>query len=138
MWRTDADLRCWDLSLDPSDRLVGSLWGADPEASNLGSVGFARTVTPESWLSTWSGLSSNASLNKTSHAIEQPLLLIEYTGDNCVFPGDVNKIYADIPSSNKRRFKVRGNHHGQALEDGEEPGQWIAGSHLQQWLNDTF
>lgn len=138
VWRTDADLRCWDLSLDPSERLVGSLWGADPEVSNLGSVGFARTVTPESWLSTWSGLSSNASLTKTAHAIEQPLLLIEYTGDNCVFPGDVNQIYADIPSSNKRRYKVRGNHHGQALEEGEEPGQSIAGAHLQQWLNDTF
>lgn len=138
VWRTDADLRCWDLALDPSDRLVGSLWGADPEVSNLGSVGFGRTVTPESWLSTWSGLSSNASLARTCYAIEQPLLLIEYTGDNCVFPEDVNTLYAGLRSSRKQRFKVRGNHHGQALEDGEEPGQSIAGQHLQQWLHETF
>jgi hypothetical protein len=66
VWRTDADLRCFDLSIDPSDRKFGSLWGADPYASNYGAVGFARQCTPESWLSTWSALSSNASLAKTA------------------------------------------------------------------------
>lgn len=29
VWRTDADLRCFDLTLDPSDRHFGSLWGSD-------------------------------------------------------------------------------------------------------------
>ena len=50
MWRTDADLRCWDVSLDPSDRAVGTLWGRDPWASNWGSVGFAR-LHQHHWLS---------------------------------------------------------------------------------------
>ena len=78
IWRTDADLRCWDLSLDPSDRVVGGLWGRDPFASNLGSVGFARMVTAESWLSTWSGISSNASFEKCGPEIQVPSLVIEY------------------------------------------------------------
>ncbi len=69
VWRTDGDLRCFDLSLDPSDRKFGSLWGSDPFASNYGAVGFARQCTPESWLSTWSGLSSNATLAKTAAAL---------------------------------------------------------------------
>lgn len=138
VWRTDADLRCWDTSLDPSDRYVGSLWGSDPFISNLGSVSFARTVTPESWLSTWSGLSSNASLAKCAGAMEQPLLLIEYSGDNCVFPGDADAIYDAIPASSKERQRVRGNHHGQALEEGETSGQILAGRHLQRWLQDHF
>lgn len=138
VWRTDADLRCWDTSLDPSDRFVGSLWGSDPFVSNLGSVGFGRTVTPESWLSTWSGLSSNASLAKCADAIEQPTLLIEYTGDNCVFPSDVNAIYSAIPASSKERHRVRGNHHGQALDEGEVSGQTIAGAQLGRWLQDNF
>ncbi|MGN5477531.1 hypothetical protein ACTMU2_13540 [Cupriavidus basilensis] len=60
VWRTDADLRSWDVALDPSDRKTGSLWGKDPIVSNWGSVGFGRVVTPESWLSTWSGLSVEA------------------------------------------------------------------------------
>lgn len=138
VWRTDADLRCWDTSLDPSDRFVGSLWGADPATSNVGNVGFGRVVTPESWLSTWSGLSSNASLEKCAGSIEQPLLLIEYTGDNCVFPADVTTIYESVRAACKERQKVRGNHHGQPLEEGEVSGQVIAGQHLSRWLCETF
>lgn len=138
VWRTDADLRCWDLSLDPSDRLVGSLWGADPAVSNYGSVGFGRLVTPESWLSTWSGLSSNATFEKCAGSIEQPTLLIEYTGDNCVFPTDVAEIFASIRSREKAHVRVQGNHHGQSLEEGEPSGQVIAGHHLGEWLRATF
>jgi hypothetical protein len=138
VWRTDADLRCWDTSLDPSDRLVGSLWGADPAVSNLGSVGFGRIVTPESWLSTWSGLSSNASLEKCAQSVVQPTLLIEYTGDNCVFPGDVDAIFEAFGASEKERHRVRGNHHGLPLDDSEVSGQVLAGQHLQTWLNANF
>jgi len=138
VWRTDADLRCWDMTLDPSERLVGSLWGADPFVSNLGSIGFARMVTPESWLSTWSGLSSNASMEKCAASIVQPTLLIEYTGDNCVFPDDVDAMFAAFASTNKQRHRVRGNHHGLPLDDADVPGQIQAGQHLRNWLVSTF
>lgn len=138
VWRTDADLRSWDTSLDPSDRVVGTLWGADPSTSNLGSVGFARVVTPESWLSTWSGLSSNASMAKCAPSLTQPTLVIEYTGDNAVFPADIDAIYSAIGSAHKTRHRVRGNHHGMALAEGEESGQLVAGRHLGAWLQDTF
>src|SRR5439155_11899648 len=96
IWRTDADLRCFDLTLDPSDRAYGSLWGKDPFTSNFGSVGFARVCSPESWLSTWSGLPSNASLARTAPAIEQPTLVVEYTGDQACFPRVVEDIFASI------------------------------------------
>src|ERR1700744_4661686 len=89
VWRTDADLRCFDLELDASDRRWGTVWGSDPVASNLGAVGFARVCTPESWLSTWSALSSNASFERCGSAITQPSLVIYYTGDNTVFPSDI-------------------------------------------------
>jgi hypothetical protein len=136
IWRTDADLRCWDLSLDPSDRVVGGLWGRDPFASNLGSVGFARMVTAESWLSTWSGISSNASFEKCGPEIQVPSLVIEYTGDQAAFPSDMAAIYTSIGTSHKRRERVRGNHHGQALAEGEESGQVLAGRLVQQWLHE--
>jgi hypothetical protein len=138
VWRTDADLRSWDTSIDPSDRTVGSLWGADPAASNLGSVGFGRVVTPESWLSTWSALQSNASMAKCGPSVRQPALLIEFTGDNAVFPQEIDAIYGAFPSPNKQRHRVRGNHHGMALVEGEPSGQVVAGQHLSNWLNATF
>lgn len=134
VWRTDADLRCWDLSLDPSDRDVGTLWGQDPFTSNLGSVGFARLVTPESWLSTWSGISSNASFEKCGPELNLPTLMLEYTGDQAAFPSDMEAIFAALGTTDKVRHKVRGNHHGMALSEGEEPGQVVAGRHIQQWL----
>ena len=138
VWRTDADLRCFDLSLDPSDRLYGSLWSGDPYSSNYGSIGFARVVSPEAWLSTWSGLASNALLSKTAPAIRQPTLMIEYTGDQACFPTDMRKIFSAIGAADKRHERVRGDHHGRALTAGEEPGRYAAGRLLQTWLRETF
>ncbi|NTZ82968.1 alpha/beta hydrolase [Burkholderia metallica] len=138
VWRTDADLRCFDLGLDASDRKFGSLWGADPYASNYGAVGFARQCTPESWLSTWSALSSNASLAGTAPSIVQPALVIEYTGDQACFPGDVQRIVDAIASPSKRHHRVRGDHHGRALTADEPPGRLEAGRLLAQWLREQF
>jgi pimeloyl-ACP methyl ester carboxylesterase len=138
VWRTDADLRCFDLSIDPSDRRFGSLWGSDPFTSNFGAVGFARQCTSESWLSTWSGLSSNASLARTAGSIHQPVLVVEYTADQACFPSDVTAIFKAIASSDKRYARVKGDHHGRPLTPDEEPGRLEAGRLLADWLRETF
>lgn len=138
MWRTDADLRCFDLGLDPSDRRWGTVWGAHPAVSNLGSVGFARICTPESWLSTWSGLSSLASFDRCGGDIKQPTLMIYYTGDNTVFPEDAAQLFATIGSGDKERCDIRGNHHGQSLRLDEPGGQQIAAARAIEWLNQRF
>lgn len=138
VWRTDADPRCFDLSIDPSDRGYGSLWGKDPLVSNYGAVGFARNCTPEAWLSTWSGLSSNAALAKTAPAIEQPTLLVEYTGDPSTFPSTTRQIYDAIRTSAKAHVRIRGDHHGRALAAGEEPGRYVAGRAIAEWLRSQF
>ena len=136
VWRTDADLRSWDTRLDPSDRLPGSLWGQDPFSSNYGSVAFARVVTPESWLSSWSALSSHASFDKFGPSLDLPTLVVEYSGDQAVFPGDLDRIYASIGSTCKHRVRVRGNHHGHPLAAGDTSGQVLAGLHIRQWLQE--
>ena len=138
VWRTDADPRCFDLSIDPSDRGYGTLWGKDPRASNYGAVGFARNCTPEAWLSTWSGLSSNAALVKTVPSIQQPALLVEYTGDVSTFPSGARDIFASIGASRKSHIRVRGDHHGRALARGEELGRNIAGRQIGDWLREHF
>ncbi len=138
VWRTDADPRCFDLSIDPSDRAYGTLWSKDPRASNYGAVGFARNCTPEAWLSTWSGLSSNAALAKTAPSIQQPTLLVEYTGDVSTFPSVAKEIFGAIGSSQKSHVRVRGDHHGRALTDGEELGRTLAGRKIAEWLRQHF
>ena len=138
VWRTDADLRCWDRSIDPSDRVVGSVWSRDPFATNFGVVGFARFCTPEAWLSTWSGLSSRASLLRTAASVLQPCLFIVYTGDNTVFPADAARIYTAIRSTNKQRLRIRGDHHGAALAPGETSGREQAGAAIREWLAEHY
>jgi hypothetical protein len=136
VWRTDADPRCWDLSLDPSPRRYGSLWGGDPWVSNFGSVGFARLCTPQSWLSTWSGLSSRASMALCAPHIELPTLMVDYTGDNLVFPADADALYTQIGTHRKRRVSIAGDHHGQPLGPGTDPRAEL-GRVLRGWLRET-
>jgi pimeloyl-ACP methyl ester carboxylesterase len=138
IWRTDADLRCWDPTLDPSERAIGSIWSNDPYATNFGVVGFARFCTPEAWLSTWSGLLSRANLFETARSIEQPLLMLEYGGDQVVFPADAERIYTAVPAADRTRRRCRGDHHGQPLAPGEEPGRAEAGRIIREWLGDRF
>jgi hypothetical protein len=137
VWRTDADPRCFDLSLEPSERAYGTLWGANPIASNFGSVGFARVCTPESWLSNWSALSSNASIAKCAGDIGQPTLMIEYTGDNSVFPSEADFIFETIGASKKRREKIHGNHHGRPIKENMPNGQLEAGKTIADWLQEN-
>jgi hypothetical protein len=67
-------------------------------------------------------------------AISQPTLMIEYTGDNSVFPGDADTIFASIGASDKTRHKIHGNHHGRPIADGAPNGQHIAGETIRNWL----
>ncbi len=138
IWRTDADLRSWDLGMDPSDRALGSLWGRNPAVSNLGSIGFARLCTADSWLSTWSGLSSNASMEACAPAIEQPTLMIEYTGDASTFPSDNDQLFAWIGSADKQRLKFAGDHHGRPIRPGDPSARPAAGDAIGQWIDEKF
>ncbi len=134
VWRTDADLRCLDHSMDPSDRPAGSVWGPDMLASNYGAVGFGRLCTPESWLSTWSGVSSNAALEKTAPSVQVPALLVEYTGDQTTYPTQIREIFGWLGTADKRHLRVRGDHHGRPLSPQEEPGRTLAGREIAAWL----
>ena len=92
VFRTDADPRTVDLSLDPSERPYGSLFGKRPDLINYGLTGFGRLTTPEAWLSTWSGLSSNADFVRCAPGVTVPTLFIELTGDQAAFPADSRRM----------------------------------------------
>jgi hypothetical protein len=120
VYRTDADPRCVDLSLDPSERGYGSLWGKRPDWINYGAVGFGRVVTAEAWLSTWSGLSSRAEISDTGSRMTLPSLLVSYTGDTCVFPSDDELIADSLATKSLDRAEVAADHYGFPVDAGRE------------------
>ena len=112
VYRTDADPRFVDLSLDPSPRTLGSLWGVRPDWINYGAVGFGRIVSPEAWLSTWSGLSSRATIERAGPGMTLPALVVTYAGDHCVFPSDTELIASSLGSARIDRVEVEADHYG--------------------------
>lgn len=110
--RTDADPVACDLSLHPSSRVVGSIQGPRPDLQNYGLGYFAHCMTPEGWLSTWSGLSSRASLIDTIAAVTVPTFAVNYTGDNSIYPPDVEAVHDAAGASDKGVLHIEGDHYG--------------------------
>ena len=136
VFRTDADPRTVDLSLDPSERPYGSLFGARPDLINYGQVGFGRLTTPEAWLSTWSGLSSNADFVRCAPGVSVPTLFVELTGDQAAFPSDSRRMVDALGTEDLTHVAVRGTHFGGAIAAGEPTGNELAGRRIAQWLGE--
>ncbi len=120
IYRTDADPRAISLALDPSDRDYGSLWGRRPDIINYGAVGFSRMVSPEAWLSTWSGTASQAEIARTGARLTLPALVVEYAGDNAIFPSDSQLIVDSIASTEITRKTLPGDHYGFPADVGRD------------------
>ena len=108
VYRTMANLNYVDAALDPSQRGYGSLLSDRPDLMNFQLSGFGRVQTPDAWLSTWSGLSSNANLLKNGSAITEPVVMVNAGRDLDVYPdthskaifsalGSTDKTYLDFP-----------------------------------------
>jgi hypothetical protein len=131
--RTEADPRYVDLSLDPNDRPYGSLHGPYPHLINYGTVGFGRICTPDAWLSTWSGLSTNASFAKAAPHVAVPTLYLEFSGDQALLPADAGQLYDALGALDKERGVIPGLHFGAALP-GHRPGIELAAAAVLDWL----
>ncbi|MGD9525862.1 MAG: alpha/beta hydrolase [Pseudonocardia sp.] len=134
VFRTDADPRTVDLSIDPSERPYGSLFGRRPDLINYGLVGFGRLTTPEAWLSTWSGLSSNAGFVRCAPGVTVPTLLVELTGDQAAFPADTRAMIDALGAADLTTSTVRGLHFGAPIAEGEPTGNELAAAEILEWL----
>jgi hypothetical protein len=138
VYRTEADLRAFDLSLDPSERDAGSLFSYRPDLTNYMEFGFARVQTPRAWLSTWSGLSSNADVVSNAAKVTIPSLVIYYRGDNAIFPGDARAAFAALAATDKQLASAPGDHYGFGVGTQERTGAPQALAQVVAWLRERF
>jgi len=138
VYRTDADPRTLDLSLDPSERPYGSIHGRRPDLINFGITGFGRLTTADAWLSTWSGLSSNARFITCAPEVTIPSLFIEYTGDQATFPSVAREMFDAIGAADKTHERIVGTHFGGSPHPDGPPGGALSGQSIVSWLHKRF
>lgn len=138
VYRTDADPRTLDLSLDPSDRPYGSIHGRRPDVINFGITGFGRLTTADAWLSTWSGLSSNAGFITCAPEVRIPSLFIEYTGDQATFPSVAREMFEAIGAADKTHERIVGTHFGGSPTPDGPPGGALSARTMIDWLHQRF
>ena len=93
MFRTAADPRFVDLTLDPSERKAGTTRGS-ARAANYGVMHTGRICSLRSWLSQWSVRLSRADGPRCLERTSVPVLSVTYSADPVVFPSQVGQYTA--------------------------------------------
>jgi pimeloyl-ACP methyl ester carboxylesterase len=111
VYRTQANPAYLDLTIDPSERVVGSIFSPRPDLFNYHPVGLGHVVTPEAWLSTWSGPSSYANLERNLPQVTVPTLVVGAMADQDIFLADVRAEYELSGAADKRIEFIAGAEH---------------------------
>jgi len=136
--RIDANPATVDLSLNPSTRGYGSLMSTRPDISNYSDAG-TKILTPRAWLSSWSALSSRASVLDNLPKVEIPTLVLSYTGDNAIHPHNSQTIFEQSPAPDKKRAEVDADHFGLAPASmPDSNGRRRAATIMLDWLRNRF
>ena len=138
-WRTMANLHYVDNTLDPSPRGYGSLLSDRPDLMNFQLLGFGRLQTPDAWLSTWSGLSSNANIFRTGPSVTEPVAMVQAGRDLDVYPRThTQPMFDALGSTDKTLFDFPHRLHYFEPEPGEDPNAGVREQmdRLLPWLQE--
>jgi hypothetical protein len=137
--RTEANPTFTDPSICPSSRDYGSILSPRPDVFNYCEAGFSKYMTPRGWLSTWSGLSSRASVLDNIVKVTVPTLVVNYTGDHSIYPQDSEAVLAHCGASDKRMVQVDADHFGFPLPSKpNESGRAASAKAIIGWLRERF
>ncbi len=111
VYRTMADPRFLDTTLDPNDRPANRCLLGDPATSNNVPAGLGRYSSLRSWLSQWSYDDSNADGPRHAARISIPYLIVENTADEACPPSHTRDIFEAVPHADKHYVQVKGANH---------------------------
>lgn len=132
VYRTVADLAYYDLSIDPSEREVGAIWG-DPHYLNYyaPSAHEGRVSSLRSWLSHLGLCTSNADMMVHIARITAPLLVVQSTADRWMCTAQM--VHQAAGSQDKELHYIKGGYH---LFKGQSEMLAQAVAHMANWLRD--
>ena len=110
-YRTMADPRFLDPTLEPNGRKPGWSYLGHPETVNSGPAGLGRFSTLRSWLSQWSPAHSRANSLITARDISVPFLAIECGADDAVPQPHTAAVFAAVGSADREMKLVEGANH---------------------------
>jgi pimeloyl-ACP methyl ester carboxylesterase len=141
VYRTQANPAYLDLTIDPSERAVGSIFSPRPDLFNYHSIGLGHVVTPEAWLSTWSGPSSYANLERNLPQVTVPTLVVGAMADQDIFVADLRNEYVLSGAADKRIEFIEGAEHfmraGGTKANLDEPRPRLM-KLLTEWTRERF
>ena len=117
LFRTWADLRFMDPTIDPSSRPCPACYAGDPAIANRGPLGIGRASTLRTWLSMWSLETSRCQGGPQLAALDLPALVVQSLGDVGVFPSDARSIFEAIAAPDKSLEFLPGAHYFEEFDE---------------------
>ena len=111
LFRTWADPRLMDGTIDPSERPVGVCYAGDPQRANYSPYGIGLTNTCRTWLSMWSLRESQCRGAPHLGRIRVPSLVVQSDADTGVFPSDAQGIFDALAAEDKALEFMSGDHY---------------------------
>lgn len=136
VYRTHADPRCVDLSLDPNDRAPGSVWGSGADGArqvNYSANAMGRTTSLTAFLSQWSSRSQADGPTNLART-NVPALLLTYTADQSTFPS-TRDAWLQAGGERIHNIDIVGGNHYLA---GQPALVETAADQLAAWLHTRF
>jgi len=130
LYRSWADLRFVDGSLDPSERPTPLCYRGDPATANRTAPGLGRANTLKTWLSMWSLETSKCQGGDQLATFDMPCLVVQGLTDLGVFPSDAKQIFESIGSEDKELHLLTGTHYF----DGSLEERIAAADLVSEWV----
>ena len=141
LYRSEADLAYTDLSIDPSDRELGSNYGPRPDRRNYSQDARVRSLRPDAYLSTMSGTASYARLHDNIKKVTVPTLVLGGTADRGIFPSEQKATFANSGAKDKTIVWIEGADHGfnpSGPKAGDGKQQQRAAAAVLEWMDKRF